>query len=59
MGTRGGADSWTVGNQTTVKRGKSEYKEIVAGGWVDMVKEFSFEWLNFLSEISSKVISYK
>lgn len=52
---QGGADSWTLGNPTTVKRGKSMYKEIVAGGCVGIVTEFSLECLNFLNEISSKI----
>ena len=31
------------------------YKDIVAGGCVGIVTEFSLECLNFLNEISSKI----
>lgn len=58
MGVRGGADNQTVGSSTTVKGGKSGFKEIVVGGQTDKVIEFSSECLNFLSEAQSKVISY-
>lgn len=37
MHTRGGADHWTVHRSTTVKRDKSGSREMLAGGWVDMV----------------------